>query len=93
MATVRPPAAVVAARGTELYDRQIRDKVESGNLGRFVAIDIDTGEFEVGDDHYETVGKLRSRLSDPIVYTLKIGYPATAVIGGSLRPVGDGTRK
>ena len=37
-------------RGDEIYERQIRHQVEAGNQGKIVAIDIDTGTFEVADD-------------------------------------------
>ena len=39
-----------AHRGQALYEKCVRPRVERGNRGRIVAIDIETGEFEVGDD-------------------------------------------
>ena len=39
-----------ARRGTKLYEKQIRPQVEKNNIGRVVAIDIETGAFEVADD-------------------------------------------
>jgi hypothetical protein len=38
-----------ARRGNELYETQIRPIVEVGNQDRIVAIDIETGEFELAD--------------------------------------------
>ena len=35
----------VESRGEEIYDQQIRQKVEVGNKGKFVVIDIETGEY------------------------------------------------
>ncbi|MFM2028129.1 MAG: hypothetical protein RLZZ339_2846 [Cyanobacteriota bacterium] len=37
-------------RGNALYEAQIRSQVEEGNQGRIVAIDIETGAFELADD-------------------------------------------
>ena len=37
-----------ARRGQALYEQRVRPQVEEGNSGRIVAIDIETGEFEVG---------------------------------------------
>jgi hypothetical protein len=34
-----------ARLGTETYERLVRPQVETGNLGRIVAIDVDTGGF------------------------------------------------
>lgn len=39
----------LAQRGQELYESGIRQRVESGNDGEIVAIDIQTGEFEVDE--------------------------------------------
>jgi hypothetical protein len=39
-----------AQRGNALYEAQIRSQVEEGNQGKIVAIDIETGAFELADD-------------------------------------------
>lgn len=39
-----------AQRGNDIYERQVRPLVEEGNHGKIVAIDIETGAFEVADD-------------------------------------------
>jgi hypothetical protein len=38
-----------AQRGDYLYENQIKPQVEAENYGRIVAIDIETGEFELAD--------------------------------------------
>ncbi len=50
--TVRQPRyskEEFAQRGDALYESQIRSQVEEGNHGKIVAIDIETGVFEVAD--------------------------------------------
>ena len=39
----------LAQRGDFIYQTQIRPQVELGNQGKIVAIDIETGVFEVAD--------------------------------------------
>jgi hypothetical protein len=39
-----------AQRGNALYEAQIRSQVEEGNQGKIVAINIETGAFELADD-------------------------------------------
>nr|WP_010480299.1 hypothetical protein [Acaryochloris sp. CCMEE 5410] len=39
----------LARRGQELYESGIRQQVEAENEGKIVAIDIETGEFEVNE--------------------------------------------
>jgi hypothetical protein len=38
-----------ARRGDEIYETQVRPQVEAGNHGKIVAINIETGAFEVAD--------------------------------------------
>jgi uncharacterized DUF497 family protein len=38
-----------ARRGDEIYKSQVRPQVEEGNYGKIVAINIETGAFEVAD--------------------------------------------
>ncbi|MCA2625176.1 MAG: hypothetical protein IM507_20530, partial [Microcystis sp. M20BS1] len=50
--TVRQPRyskEEFARRGNEIYESQVRSQVEEGNQGRIVAIDIETGAFELAD--------------------------------------------
>lgn len=41
-------------RGNHGYKTQIRQNVEAGNQGKIVAIDIETGAFEVADELLDT---------------------------------------
>lgn len=82
----RLTADEIGDRGEAIYEDQLRAQLEPSNIGRSLSIDIDSGEYEMGDDRLENVRRLRHRLPDAVIYTLKIGYPAVAVIGGRLRP-------
>ena len=41
-----------ARHGREIYERQIWSRTDEDDLGRFVAIDIETGIFEIDDDDF-----------------------------------------
>jgi hypothetical protein len=45
----RYPKEELAQRGQELYESGIRQQVEVGNESKIVAIDIETGNFEVDE--------------------------------------------
>jgi hypothetical protein len=45
----RYPAAEIARRGDEIYDRSIRSEVEGKYDGKAVAIDVDTGFYALGE--------------------------------------------
>ena len=64
----------VASRGEGIYDRQIRDKVELKHKGRFLVIDIETGEYEIDDDLVATK-RLLVRRPNAVIYGIRIGFP------------------
>ncbi len=39
----------IARGGEELYERSIRERVEPEHVGRFLALDVFSGDHEVGD--------------------------------------------
>jgi hypothetical protein len=77
---------VFAQRGNEIYESQVRSQVEADNYGKIVAIDIETGAFEVADDLLAASKKLLARLSDSQTWFVRIGHPAVDHFGArSLR--------
>jgi hypothetical protein len=83
----RYPKEEYARRGNEIYESQVRSQVEEGNHGRIVAIDIETGAFEVADELLTASKQLSARVSDPQTWFVRIGYPAVDHFGArSLRP-------
>lgn len=64
-----------ARRGTELYERQIRSQVEAGNHGKIVALDIDSGDFEVAEQAIAACDRLLARHPDAQIWCVRIGFP------------------
>jgi peptide subunit release factor RF-3 len=63
-----------AQRGNALYDSEIRSQVEEGNHGKIVAIDIETGAFEVADNTIEATDRLYERVPDAQPWVIRIGH-------------------
>jgi hypothetical protein len=63
-----------AQRGDALYESEVRQQVEEGNHGRIVAIDIETGSFEVADDILPATDRLFDRLPDAQPWIVRIGH-------------------
>ena len=72
-----------AQRGQEIYEKRVRPQVEEGNSGRVVAIDIETGEFEMGDDALAASGELLARCPDAQPWLVRIGHRAVHRFGHS----------
>lgn len=75
-----------ARMGTELYEQKIRPLVEAGNHGKIVAIDVDTGEYEVDADGLAAAHRLFARLPDAQIWFVRVGYPTVTRFGYPVRP-------
>lgn len=75
----------ITRRGKTLYDQRIRTLVETqDNIGKIVSIDIETGDYEVGEDLISTGDRLFARHPGAALYGARIGYNAVYAVGGSL---------
>jgi hypothetical protein len=70
-----------AQRGDALYESEVRAQVEEGNHGKIVAIDIETGAFEVADDTMVAARQLYARVPDAQPWLVRIGYRAVHRFG------------
>lgn len=64
-----------ARRGTEIYERRVRQQVEGYAHGKVVAIDIETGAFEVAEDTLAASDRLLGRYPDAEIWFVRVGYP------------------
>lgn len=70
-----------ARRGDEIYESQVRPQVEAGNYGRIVAIDIETGAFEVADEILDATNRLFAQLPEAQPWIVRIGHRAVHRFG------------
>ena len=70
-----------ARRGDEIYQSQIRPQVEEGNSGKIVAIDIETGAFELAADIVTASTGLLTRYPDAQTWFIRIGHQAVYHFG------------
>jgi hypothetical protein len=64
----------IARRGEELYEKSIRPQVEAEFDGKILAIDIDSGDYEIDDTTLPAADRLRLQHSDAEIYVLRIGH-------------------
>ena len=76
------PADEVAARGEAIYEQQIRAKVEAEHKGKFLVIDIETGDYQIDDDDLVATKRALAKRPEAVLYGLRIGYPAAYRLGG-----------
>jgi hypothetical protein len=62
-----------ARRGDEMYERDIGPHVDPKDVGKFVAIDIETGAYELDADDLAACDRLLARLPDAQVWLRRVG--------------------
>ena len=71
-----------ARRGDEIYERDIRPIIEKGNEGKYVAIDIESGDYEMDADEIAASDRLLARKPDAQIWLIQIGAPTARRFGG-----------
>lgn len=74
----------LASLGGDIFDRQVRPVLRPEDDGKFVAIDVESGDFEIDEDDYAAVTRLRSRKPAADVWLMRAGYRAAYRIGAGL---------
>ena len=74
-----------AQRGDELYQTQIRSQVEEGNHGKIVAIDLETGAFEVDASEIAACDRLEAHHPDAQIWMVRIGSRHVRRFGGRMK--------
>ena len=72
----------VQSRGEAIYQQQLREKVEAQNKGKFLVVDIETGQYEIDEDDLEATKRVLAKRPDAVLYGLRIGYPTAYRLGG-----------
>jgi hypothetical protein len=65
----------LACLGGEIFDRQVRPALQPEDDGKFVAIDVETGDHEIDEDDYAAVARLRLRNPTADIWLMRAGYP------------------
>src|SRR4051812_15655114 len=60
----------------EVFDRRVRPSLRPEDDGKLVAVDVATGGYEIDDDDYAAVTRLRARLPTAEVWLARAGQPA-----------------
>ena len=67
------PSAEIAARGDAIYEAKIRPEFEQSQVGKVVAIDVNSEVFAFGDTVLEAADRLREQQSEAQVWFVRVG--------------------
>jgi len=75
----------ITNRGKEIYEKIIRPLAEkTENIGKIISINVETGEYEIGDDLIITSRRLQAKQPDAPIWAGRIGFNAVYAVGGTL---------
>jgi hypothetical protein len=65
--------AEFAKRGDKIYDRAVDPHLNAEDDGKFVAVDIETGAYEIDADDLTACHRLRKRVPDAQIWLVQAG--------------------
>jgi hypothetical protein len=71
-----------ARRRDEIYDSQVRSRVEEGNYDKIVALDLETGSFKFDASEILACDRLEAHHPDAEIWILRIGSGYVRRFGG-----------
>ena len=79
----RRPREEAIRLGKEIYERDIRQKVEEAHHGEIISIDVESGDWAIGDSVIAATDSLWAQRPDAVgIYSLRIGYGVLRHFGG-----------
>ena len=61
--------------GNEIMKQRVEPTLHAEDHGKFVALDVLTGEFEIDEDDYTAVARLRLRKPNADMWLARAGFP------------------
>jgi hypothetical protein len=74
----------IAEIAEEIYQRDIRPKVMPQHKGKFLALEINTGEYEIDEDDLAASERLRARVPNGEHLGLRVGYTTAYTLSGTM---------
>ena len=73
-----------ARRGDAIYEKDILPKLAAKDVGKFLAIDIETGAYEIAAGEMKAGDKLLARLPEAQIWMVRVGQRSVHRIGREL---------
>ena len=84
MPELRIDRQALARRGQEYYDRFLRAELDPEHKGKYLVLDVDSGDYELDSDEMAAIDRARAKHPDRIFYILRVGYRAAVYIGAKV---------
>ncbi len=71
-----------AQRGDTIYKNEVRRQLKADDEGKFAAIDIETGMYEIDVDELAACDRLRARVPEAQIWMVRVGSRSVHRFGG-----------
>ena len=72
----------IARRGEEIYAARLRDVLEKEHHGKVVIIDVESGDYEIGQDSLAANQRALAKHPGAALYGIRVGFPFVESISG-----------
>jgi hypothetical protein len=76
-----PSTQDIAQRGEAIYRQKYQEELEKSCNGKFVAVNVNTGEITVGDTSTEAVRSALEKDPSGLFHLMRVGYQAALAAG------------
>jgi hypothetical protein len=74
--TTPPSREEIGRLGRDVFDRQVRPRLRPEDDGKYVAVDVDTGDYETDADDYTANMRLLARRPGARIWLTRAGHAA-----------------
>ena len=71
----------VAEKGEQIYQEKLKPILEPQENGKFVTIEVNSGEYFLGDSLLEALQRARQKYPDRLFHTIKVGAEGVFKMG------------
>lgn len=74
MAHPRYSSDEIVSRGEQIYETQLKSRLEPEHIGKFLVIDIETGEYEMDSDNATASLRAVHNKPDGARFVMQVGF-------------------
>lgn len=74
--------SVLAAKAREIYHKQLKQTLEASAHGKFVAIEVESGDYFLGANPLDAIRKGKQKYPKKVFHVMKVGYKAAILLKG-----------
>ena len=89
MSTERYTIDEVCDRGEQIYEERIKHLVEPEHNGKFIVIDIESGDYEMDEEELDASARLKKRRPELVGFLARVGYKSAYHMGGGWEHLGN----